>query len=76
MLALGLKAIRNQEPSFQPKSLSQLAKIIYYDYLAKANIDFQLEPALLEEINQLATSQPRTKITLDDLIQSKDSSNA
>ena len=44
-LAHGLEIIQNLEPSYQPASLSAMAKIIYQDWLSKLSIGVNPEPS-------------------------------
>jgi len=61
-LAHGLQIVRSLGPNFQLTSLSQLAKIIYTDYLAKMTLSQtdEVSPDIMQEI-QVFILNPRKK---------------
>ena len=69
-IARGLQIIRQLEPDYKITSLSQIVKVIYYDYLAKMSLNLtdEVPEELLIEINLFNASKSNKPLTLGDLI--------
>ena len=66
-IARGLLIIRKLDPTYQPTSPSQLAKMLYLDYLAKMTLSkTDIVPTeLIDEVRCMVGI--RTKVTLSDI---------
>lgn len=69
-LARGLQIIRQLEPDYKITSLSQIVKVIYYDYLAKMSLNLtdEVPEELLIEINLFIAGKSNKSLTLGELI--------
>jgi hypothetical protein len=73
-LARGLQVIRQLEPDYKIISINQIVKIIYFDYIAKMNLNQNddVPPELILEINTFMTSPKSTGVTLDELLKQEE----